>query len=218
MSPLLYAVTDGDPDAIEGTGIDGRPLRAVACEGLVAVVGEVGAGLDLSEEHVWRYEETVEGLMSGRAILPARFGSVVDDDDAARAALRARRDELAGALEEVRGAVELAVRAIWSDGTEAPGADVPRDGTDYMLGRLKLLHRAERIAGRLEPLGALARRSTQSLLVRPSVPILGSYLVDDARVAEFGAAVRRLDAELAEVSLSCSGPWPPYSFTGEGDG
>jgi hypothetical protein len=221
MSPLLYAVTDGDPAAIEGTGIDGGALRGIACDGLVAVVGEDGE-LDLSEEQIWRYEEVVEALMASRAILPARLGSVVEDDETVRATLRARREQLTTALDEVRGAVELALRGIWSDGAEAPVEAEPSGaktgtGASYMLGRLRLLHRAEQIASRLEPLRLLARRSTECLLVRPSVPFLGCYLVVCGRVGEFGSVVVELDVVLVGVGLWCSGRWARVGFSGVGD-
>jgi hypothetical protein len=41
----------------------------------------------------------------------------------------------------------------------------------------------------------------------------GTYLVEDARWAEFAAAARELASQPPGVRLELTGPWPPYSFT-----
>ena len=56
----------------------------------------------------------VERLMGSQPILPARFGTLLADDDEAVTALRTRHDELRRGLALVRGAVELGVRATWA--------------------------------------------------------------------------------------------------------
>ena len=53
---------------------------------------------------------------------------------------------------------------------------------------------------------------TSSVLETPAVPLSASYLVDRDSVEEFRAAVAALDDEHADVTLVCTGPWPPYSF------
>ena len=39
-----------------------------------------------------------------------------------------------------------------------------------------------------------------------------AYLVDRELVEDFTASLRRLDQQLRDVELVCTGPWPPYSF------
>jgi hypothetical protein len=43
-------------------------------------------------------------------------------------------------------------------------------------------------------------------------PLRAAYLVDRAAVDGFVAAVRELQHEHRELSILCTGPWPPYSF------
>ena len=52
----------------------------------------------------------LEQLLEDRNLLPVRYGTVVKDVGAAARVLDERYDELAAALERVRGAVEIAVR------------------------------------------------------------------------------------------------------------
>src|SRR5205807_2635684 len=93
--PYLYAV-------IERNGV------------LAGVVGDPPGSL-------WDHEAVVEAVMQDGAVLPMRFGSVVDDVEAF---LASRRASLVAALSRVRGAVELGVRPAADD------RDAPSSGTE----------------------------------------------------------------------------------------
>ncbi len=214
MSLLAYAIADADPDAIEGAGLDGRPLTGIGHDGLALVVSPQGSRCpEPTAQTLWRYEEIIERLMSRHPILPARFGSVLADEDEARDALRDRHQDLRQRLERVRGAVELGIRASW---THAPTPRPARSGTEYMLGRLDVHRQAQRVAELVDPLRALARSSTVKVLPRPSVPLMAAYLVDRDRTEEFRELAAELDATFEDGQLVCTGPWPPYSFAETG--
>ena len=118
----VYAVVKPPLAPPAGSGLDGSPLRVVANGELAAVISDRSdAELLVSEDALWTHERVVEGLMSDRAVLPMRYGSVLRDDEAVEAMLRARRGELTAALERVSGAVELGVRAAWD--AEAAASD-----------------------------------------------------------------------------------------------
>jgi Gas vesicle synthesis protein GvpL/GvpF len=191
----LYAVTD-DPTPPE------PPLRAVRCDGLTALCAPAEPG-EVTAETLWRREELVEALMEERAVLPVRFGTLVEDEDAAARAVAARRDELAAGLDRVRGAVELAVRAHPRGAEEAP---VAGSGTEYMRAKARRAGTARLVH---EPLASLARDA----VVRPGPELLrAAYLVDREAVSGFVALVGRLGDAHPELELVCTGPWPPYSF------
>ena len=158
--------------------------------------------------------------MDRGAILPARFGSVLDDEPEVRALLRRRREDLVARLRRVRGAVEISLRASWREATRPqsdggrPQSDDGgiRSGTAYLRERLELRQSARRVAGELDSLKPLALSSRRTVAPRPDVPLLDAYLVDRERVDEFVALVERIDVDLDDVDLVCTGPWPPYSF------
>jgi hypothetical protein len=192
----LYAITD-DPSPPD------PPLRAVRSDGLTVLCAPAERR-DMTAEVLWRHEEVVEALMQERDLLPMRFGTLVEDDEAAVRALDERREELKASLERVRGAVELAVRAEAARARE----DTPAgsSGTEYMRAKA---HRTE--AARLlhEPLAFLARES----IMQPGPELLrAAYLVDRDAVEGFVGLVRRLQATHEDLRILCTGPWPPYSF------
>ncbi|MDQ3850444.1 MAG: GvpL/GvpF family gas vesicle protein, partial [Actinomycetota bacterium] len=104
----VYAVTGPLGEAPAGNGLDGAPLRIVTTDELAAVVSDGDdAPVRVSEGVLWAHERVVEDLMADRPVLPMRFGSALRDDDAVRAMLVTRGEELAAALRRVSGAVEL---------------------------------------------------------------------------------------------------------------
>ena len=126
----LYAITTSKPGAL--TGIEGRAVRAIELDGLVAVVS------DVPEES---YEQSVldESVRDGAwltpratahqdvnaavhaatdAVLPVPFGTIYRVDERVREMLRERADELRAKLEQVRGRSEW-VLALYRDTAQA---------------------------------------------------------------------------------------------------
>ena len=146
--------------------------------------------------------------MADRDLLPVRYGTRLEDEAAVARALEERREELAAALDRVRGAVELSVRAA------APGAPELADagGFDYLRARARAAAGHDRTAKILhEPLSALARASIEGTPHPPEL-FRAAYLVEHDAVERFTEAVGRLQNANQGLSLLCTGPWPPYSF------
>lgn len=233
MSLLLYGIAEARGRAgncAAAVGLGGRPLRRLDEGPLTAVVSDhpgpnraraVPATAAASE-----YDRTIRRLMEHEAILPARFGSLLDDELALRALLRSRREELLSRLGCVRGAVEIGLRAAWRPGADGTPGSVSRpasvsgpdsvagsgSGSAYLRERVEARRRARRVADDLDPLTAVARSARRALVPAPGTAVLDAYLVDRERLDEFVALVERLDSRLDGVDVVCTGPWPPYSF------
>lgn len=217
MSLLVYAITDAEQ--VDGSGMDGRPLSLVRSSRVGAVVTHLTALPALAgERRMWEYERVVEGLMDLGTVLPARFGTVLEHEDAARTFLDTHHAELGRGLGRVRGAVEMGVRAHFSPASPGVGIrQTGESGTSYMLSRLGQVRSARHIADQLAPLHALARRARVSVLPRDGVAVLAAYLIERSRAETFAEECRRLSREVSTAELICTGPWPPYSFV-QGDG
>ncbi len=207
----LYAICQGEIDAAAvGEGLHGQPLRVINTCGLTALVGDAIPATG-SEEELWQHEEAVERLMRFHDLLPARFGTTLRSDAAVRELLARRREELGAALRRVAGASELSVRAIWCE--TAPTSSTG-SGADYLQARAASERRAEELAHALEErLTPVSRARCLRTSIAPRIPVAGAYLVPREETRSFMAALGRLDRETADVTLTCTGPWPPYSFT-----
>ena len=204
----LYAITDNGGPPLP----DVAPLELVPIDGLAAVYAPAGDA-EISPETLWRHEEVVEALMADRDLLPVRYGTRLEDEAALARAVGERRDELAAALDRVRGAVELSVRAVGTGARQpAPSPAEATTGAEYLRMRARAVAGREQAAAALhEPLSALARASAEG---RPRPPELfrAAYLLERGSVERFTAEVARLQNENPGLSILCTGPWPPYSF------
>jgi len=204
----LYAITDNPGPPLP----DVAPLKTVPIDGLAAVCAPAGE-TEASPEMLWRHEEVVEALMADRDLLPARYGTRLEDEAALARAVEDRRDELAAALDRVRGAVELSVRVAAAGAPPSPAVPPQASsGAEYLRVRAHAEASHERTANAVhEPLAALSRAS---VVGRPRPPELfrAAYLVEREAVEPFTAEVARLQDAGAGLSFLCTGPWPPYSF------
>jgi hypothetical protein len=204
----LYAITDYPGPPLP----DVAPLRAVRIDGLAAVCAPARE-TEASPETLWRHEEVVEALMADRDLLPARYGTRLEDEAAVARAVEDRRDELAAALDRVRGAIELSVRVAAAG--MRPGSVAPAEasrGAEYLRVRARAEASHLRTASAVhEPLSALSRASVVGR-PRPGELFRAAYLVERDAVDRFTAAVARLQDASAGLSILCTGPWPPYSF------
>ncbi len=210
---LLHGITYAEDGPALEPGFEDRPLRRLTHGSVSALVADHPSGApDPRIESLREYGRAIERLTAGRTLLPARFATVLPDDDSVLALLRDRQATLLATLGRVRGAVELGVRATFRDGVSA-SADSSQSGGEYLAGKLAQRRRARDVSNALDPLARIARGSRQALAGRAELSIVCAYLVDRDRVAEFVARVTELDTGLDDVELACTGPWPPYSFT-----
>lgn len=215
MSVLyVYAITDSLARP-RGTGLHGAPLQRIESRPLAGIASEHAIAPELDEGMLWEHEQVVEDLMSMGTILPLRFGSSVEHAEALIAMLAERSEEFLAALERVRGAVEISVRAEVS---VAPTKDPPRPrtGTAYLLRRAEE-ERRERDAAELvhQPLAAMAKGCVPPTGTYDRRQFKAAYLVEESGVEAFGNRVGELNADLEGVRVSSTGPWPPYSFVAE---
>ena len=206
----LYAITDHPTPPVP----DADATHVVTSGALAAVCGEVNSG-EMTAQALWEHERIVEALMSDRDVLPVRYGTSLPDDAAAAQALQDNRVAYAASLEAVRGAVELAVRVL--SATDAPPAPAASEGamtgTEYLRARARCAsEEAEATTLVHEPLAAAARAVTVAPVNRAGELLRAAYLVDRDATAFFSARVREIQEEHPQLRITCTGPWPPYSF------
>jgi Gas vesicle synthesis protein GvpL/GvpF len=204
----LYALTEPGAEFSDRRGLDDQPLSMLELGGVCAAYSEHDR-LDLAptSDALWQHDQVVEHLMASASTLPVRFGTTFADLDGLLAATTPKLAAVRERLEQVRGCVELAVRVE----VPATGGEPPRSGRAYLESRLEHAHRREATArAALAPLEKLAVRARELRRARPGI-ISASFLVRARDVDSFATEVRSLQRR-GERRLSCTGPWPPYSF------
>lgn len=229
----VYAITDRPEVPLpRQLGLQDAELAEIVWRDIAAVVSAFdGARLLKTSDEVWRHEEVVEELMNDRAVLPARFGTLLPSRQHASDILCRAHRGLVQDIERVRGHVEIGMRFLSTIeyGVEAerplsasnkllrPGTG---PGSAYLWARL----------ARERELGD--RRRNKLRLVREVYERLASHAnasrLDDKVDDRHGtsavflvpwdgmACFRDVASDMAkahpELALLCTGPWPPYSF------
>ena len=208
----LYALVRRPAAVPSVGGIGHGSLRAVELEqGIDAVVSDTADAAPQNEEAILAHAQVVQALGEANdAVLPARFATGVESDDALRAGVAGKREQIVAALERVDGCVELGVRVLRPDG----GADSrPTTGAEYMRRRLEQVGRAQALGRDIhQTLAGLARESTSRVVARDDLVLTAAYLLPRATVEQFRSALQVVEAEHRDVTLVLTGPWPPYSF------
>jgi hypothetical protein len=206
----LYAITDHPTPPVPPVG----EMRVIPSGDLAAVCGPVLNG-EVTAEALWQHERLVEALMNDRDVLPVRYGTCLPDDAAAVRTLQDNHAEFAASLDALRGAVELAVRVfgVGDFASATTPSPEPMTGTAYLRARARTAA-DESGAGAIvhEPLARTARAATVARVNRPGELLRAAYLVDRDATDAFSARVQKIQDAHPELRITCTGPWPPYSF------
>lgn len=208
----VYALT-GTP--VPGlAGVAGE-LESIDLGGIFAVAEPMAQGPAVSEDALrLQHDVIVRIAAAADAVLPARFGSLVDDAELRRI-VDARRDVIGGALDLVRGREQMTARII---GTRPPDhaapEPLPATGTAYLNARRAAasgegLPGVDVVQGAVSDLAAAGR-------VQPGPSFVTLYhLIPAGMNDSYRARVDAVARDISPLVVRVSGPWPPFAFVPE---
>ena len=205
MSVPLYvhAICDAPVEAWQED--DGRRVDSIAMERFFVIGERRATAPPVSESELRRQHSLVVRVFEAvPAVIPARFGSLLEEPELA-AVLRRRKDVITAALERVRGNVQMTLRMA--------GAVAAPVGTPATSGRDYLRRRREELVPPVPPYAEVTRRA------------LGAVILDERRKAGDGNVViyhliRRSDVKeyrdtvtnIGASAISVTGPFPAFAF------
>jgi len=198
--------------------MSGRRVEFVDLGPVCAAVERPGEDPAASEDALRRQHAIVCRLGDRfEALLPARFGTVVDIGELRRiVALRA--EAIGRALELVRGRVQMTVRIAGA--LLEPAADsairAAASGTEYLRARraaatarvpAAVLARIESAVGRFVAASRADDSGARGVAVY--------HLVGRDHAEPYRAAMSELPPPAGGLTIRVSGPWPPFAFVPE---
>jgi hypothetical protein len=227
---LVYAITDSTRIA-QVTAAGGLRVKSIRIGRLTAIVASRLQPPAPAPRNLRQYHQTLAAMAATvPAILPMRFGTLVDEEELAFI-LRTRAATLRAALARVRGRVQMTVRIIGAgaaDSASAPSEAIgggpatvrnalPRrrpskegPGTRYLRKRMAAEDPGTRRV--LAPLRHAVRQwvADEQVMSRSGVTSV-YHLVPRRSAAAYARAVQQAARE-AGIDISVSGPFPPYAF------
>jgi Gas vesicle synthesis protein GvpL/GvpF len=210
-----------------GTGVR---LRPVIGGGAVAIVADCDKKPSPTVSSLRNHDAVVRRIARAvPAILPVRFGTIIDTNRSLTALLETWSDELQPALSLVERREQMTLR-LFGRSTAIPETPSPRSlvpetgpetgdhpGTTY-LARLATAHARAQSAPELQPLSeALAHIVAAERISRHDTgPLLltAYHLIPRGKARAYRGILKRRAAALGLRAIA-SGPWPPYAFVPE---
>jgi hypothetical protein len=186
------------------------------------------------------HHRVIDAVAQQGPLVPMRLATVYSSDEGVAAMLAGRDTDFRAALGRIRGHKEWGVKVYAArrpgpgDAAAGAGAAAAPDagaGAAYLRRRRDQLtsqknDRREMLADTETIHAELTRHAAGAKLHPPQAPQLtgekavmmlnAAYLLADERGEDFAAIVAGLAERYPSVRLQLTGPWPPYSFAGNG--
>ena len=223
-------------DALPKKGVEGAPVRTIEHAGLAALASELRGDSIAAPKEVRAHWSVLDEVCRTATVLPTRFGTAMESEQAVRdRLLAANADRLRELLGSLADHIQLNVSGDYDEGRlmrevvrDSPAItglreklrSLPEAAGYYDRIRLGELVAAEiqrrRAADTELALTTLAARAAdvrEEQVSRAETAFKLAFLVERSRQDAFTEAVDELAGTLGDrVSIRYVGPLPPYSF------
>jgi hypothetical protein len=217
------------PYLLEGVqGVNGAPVMSYPSGEFAVIVSEYDrATSKLDERSVLEHARVVSQSFRTATVLPFRFGTIFDTEDAIRQAVRANRRTFCESVARLRGKAEMRIKLVVRDGSlrEAMEEIVLPDtvGREYLA---KLREKASRDRERQTKARALSvqvhklfnpiEEEISCKKVYADGMLLDiAHLIDNKSIEKYQNRYNTAAKQLKNCELVVTGPWPPYHFLPE---
>jgi Gas vesicle synthesis protein GvpL/GvpF len=204
-------------------GIGGRDVLGYPSGDFAVVVSDYAAA-SLDQQAALDHARVVGECFKLSTVLPFRFGTVFDTDDALRRAVRSNRRHFQESVAQLRGKSEMHLKLVVRDGTLqqalVDNALPAKVGIEYLtrLRERAALDRdrqskAKTLSVQVHRLfNPLAEEVSCKKVEKGGILIDIAHLIDSKSVEKYQNRYASASRQFKNVELAISGPWPPYHF------
>jgi len=204
-------------------GINSSPVMGFPTGEFVVLVSAYDRNLPLTQQAVMDHARVVSDCFRLATVLPFRFATVFETDDALRHAVRANRKTFHESLERLRGKAEMHIKVMMREDGAVPEAVLQtlplRAGGEY----LQHLHvvatrdrerqtKARAVSVQVNKLLAPLEQETVCKRIDSGLVIDIAHLIDATSLQKYQNRYNSATRQLKNCEISISGPWPPYHF------
>jgi hypothetical protein len=223
---LLNGTRARRPFLLDGIqGVNGASVLGYPSGEFAVIVSDYERnGTQLDEKSVLEHARVVSVCFRSGTVLPFRFGTIFDTDDALRQAVRANRRAFGQSVAKLRGKSEMHLKLVVRDGSLREAMiDVQLPDTvggEYLI---KLREKASRERERQTKARALSvqvhklfnpldEEISCKKVASDGMLIDIAHLIDSKSVEKYQNRYNTAAKQLKNCELVISGPWPPYHF------
>ena len=220
---LLSGTRARRPFAIENLrGVNGASVFAYPSGEFAVIVSDYSAAQTLTQQAIVDHARVVSECFRTLTVLPFRFGTIFDSDEALRRAVKANRKAFLESVARLRGKAEMHFKLLVKDGAvEEIVAELPNGvGGEYLR---KLREQATRVRERQTKARALSMQVhklfsplEEDVICKRTdsggMLIDFAHLIDSTAIAKYQNRYSAATRHFKDCQITITGPWPPYHF------
>ncbi len=222
---LANGVRARRPYVLDGIqGVNGSPVMSYPSGDFAVIVSEYERTTSkLDEKSVLEHARVVSQSFRTATVLPFRFGTIFDSEDAIRQAVRSNRRTFCESVARLRGKSEMRIKLVVRDGSMRPTEEMVLPdtvGREYLT---KLREKAFRERERQTKARALSvqvhklfnplEEEVSCKRVDADGMLLDiAHLIDTKSIEKYQNRYDTAAKQLKNCKLFVTGPWPPYHF------
>jgi hypothetical protein len=237
MAWYAYCITEQDafltngararrPFTVAGmNGIAGSPILAYPSGDFAVIVSDYQRTGDLDQRAVLEHARVISECFRNTTVLPFKFGTVFDTDDALRRAVRANRKAFTESVARLKGKSEMHLKVVVHRGAlrdVLPDATLPLSaGSEYLCKLREIASRDRERQSKARAVSVQVHKLFLPLEEEVSCKKVDSggllidiaHLIDSKTVEKYQNRYSAATRQLKDCEVAISGPWPPYHFT-----
>lgn len=203
-------------------GVNDTTVFAYPSGEFAVIVSELSPASNLNQEAIVAHARVISECFRTMTVLPFRFGTIFDCDEALRRAVRANRKTFVESVARLRGKAEMHFKIQLNDGTmEEVVTELPNSvGGEYLR---KLREQASRDRERQTKARALSMQVhklfaplEEDIICKRTdsggMMIDFAHLIDSESIAKYQNRYTAATRHFKDCKVSITGPWPPYHF------
>lgn len=206
-------------------GINSAPVLGFPSGDLVIAVTPYEHAL--TQQNVVEHSRVVSSFFERGTVLPFRFGTVFEHDEALRRAIRSNRKQFLAGVDRLRGKAEMHLKVVVRDASMAAAMvdiELPNSvGGVYLTTLREKAQRERERQTKARSLSSQVHKMLQPLEeeVTCRKPIQGvkemtidiAHLIDHKSLEKYQNRFQNAASQMKGCELVLTGPWPPYHFT-----
>jgi hypothetical protein len=202
-------------------GVSGNQVFVYPASDLAVVVSEHNPSDILNQKSGVDHARVVAACFQQSTILPFRFGTVFDDDEALRRSIRSNQRQFLSHIDNLRGKTEMHLKVSVNDctgrtlnrrqpagGTSQPYLTSLRESASRQRERQT---KARSVSFQMHRLFGPLDEEVSCRLVESGKMVLDiAHLIDRKYVERYRNKFATNSAAMRECQMQISGPWPPY--------
>ncbi|MBI2682034.1 MAG: GvpL/GvpF family gas vesicle protein [Acidobacteriales bacterium] len=204
-------------------GINGAQVFGYPSGDFAIIVSDFVKGGPLTQQSVMEHSHVVSACFERTTVLPFRFGTLFETDEALRRAVRSNRKAFLASVDRLRGKAEMHLKVVVKDGhlmeametlhlpntTGGAYLSVLREKASRQRERqTKVRSLSTQVSRMLHPLEeeVSCRKSDGGMLLDIA------HLIDHSSLEKYQNRFHSASTQIKGCEMIMSGPWPPYHF------